>query len=310
MNPQDYDATAPWGSGESVSGTWDTTPPYFDPSMDWGSFDPGGDAGIWNTPSNSGLPDWLKGVLGIGRSPTSADIGRLGGAGLGYLGAQEQQRMFQHLADRYWGMGAPYRQRLENTYADPMAWLRSPEVQGPVQQGSDIMARSLSMQGNPAQSGNALQQLQNYSSNQLFGKLGDYRNQLGRLGGMENQTGAVTGATGKAIESVGNQYNAFGSGMNSIFNPPPAYPQRASDSGLGDIGQLIGIAGGLSSIFSDRRLKSNIVKVGDDPRGFGIYEYDIFGKRERGVIADEVEAIIPEAVTTILGYKAVDYARL
>lgn len=213
---------------------------------------PGSNSTIFGGTANdpfgaAGLPEWLKGVLGIGRGATSRDIGNLGGAGLGYLGSEEQQRMFQHLADRYWGMGAPYRQRLENTYTDPVAWLRSPEVQAPVQQGSDIMARSLSMGGNPAQSGNALQQLQNYSSNQLFGRLGDYRSQLMRAGGMDNQTGAVTGATGKAIESVGNKYNAAGSAMNNIFSPPPAYPQRMSNSsGLGDLASLFQIG---SSVF-------------------------------------------------------------
>jgi hypothetical protein len=40
------------------------------------------------------------------------------------------------------------------------------------------------------------------------------------------------------------------------------------------------VAGGFAA--SDARLKSNIVKVGDHPKGFGIYEYDIFGRRERG----------------------------
>lgn len=62
---------------------------------------------------------------------------------------------------------------------------------------------------------------------------------------------------------------------------------------------------------SDRRLKSNIVKVGDDPRGFGIYEYDIFGRRERGVMAQEVEKIIPDAVMEHpSGYKMVNYGAL
>ena len=62
---------------------------------------------------------------------------------------------------------------------------------------------------------------------------------------------------------------------------------------------------------SDRRLKTNIVKVGDDPRGFGIYEYDIFGRRERGVMAQEVEKIIPDAVMEHpSGFKMVNYGAL
>jgi hypothetical protein len=62
---------------------------------------------------------------------------------------------------------------------------------------------------------------------------------------------------------------------------------------------------------SDIRLKSNIVKVGEHPKGFGIYEYDIDGHRERGVMAQEVEKIIPEAVMEHPdGYKMVNYGAL
>ena len=78
--------------------------------------------------------------------------------------------------------------------------------------------------------------------------------------------------------------------------------------GLGSIaGQ--GLSAGITK--SDIRLKSNIVKVGDHPKGFGIYEYDIDGHRERGVMAQEVEKIIPEAVLEHPdGYKMVNYGAL
>jgi hypothetical protein len=83
---------------------------------------------------------------------------------------------------------------------------------------------------------------------------------------------------------------------------------------LGGLYQGIGsIAGGAAAggMFSDIRLKSNIVKVGEHPKGFGIYEYDIFGRRERGVMAQEVEKIIPEAVLEHpSGYKMVNYGAL
>jgi len=62
---------------------------------------------------------------------------------------------------------------------------------------------------------------------------------------------------------------------------------------------------------SDRRLKSYIVRVGTHKTGIGVYEYNIFGNRQRGVMADEVEAIMPEAV--ILhpsGFKMVNYGVL
>lgn len=62
--------------------------------------------------------------------------------------------------------------------------------------------------------------------------------------------------------------------------------------------------------FSDRRLKSNIVRVGTHPLGIGVYEYDIFGRRELGVMADEVMSVKPHAVGISGGYFVVDYGAL
>jgi hypothetical protein len=72
-------------------------------------------------------------------------------------------------------------------------------------------------------------------------------------------------------------------------------------------------AGGAAGImkYSDPRLKSNVVRVGTHRLGIGVYEYDIFGNRERGVMADEVEAIMPEAVALHpSGYKMVNYGMI
>lgn len=63
--------------------------------------------------------------------------------------------------------------------------------------------------------------------------------------------------------------------------------------------------------YSDRRLKSNIVQIGTHPLGIGIYEYDIFGHRTQGVMADEVQAVMPDAVIQSgSGYLMVDYGKL
>jgi hypothetical protein len=98
----------------------------------------------------------------------------------------------------------------------------------------------------------------------------------------------------------------FGTQTNSGTqqNQQPFYQNNTATT----LGALAG--GAALAKMSDIRLKSNIVKVGEHPRGFGIYEYNIFGRRQRGVIAQEVEKIIPEAVSEHLGMKMVDYARL
>ena len=81
----------------------------------------------------------------------------------------------------------------------------------------------------------------------------------------------------------------------------------------GDGGQLMKTAS------SDPRLKENIVEVGRHPWGFGLYLFDYkpgfggsFAKgRQFGVMADEVERVVPSSVSVGEdGYRRVDYRRL
>ena len=81
---------------------------------------------------------------------------------------------------------------------------------------------------------------------------------------------------------------------------------------MGGLYDLAGALGGAGiTKYSDRRLKSNIVRIGTHPLGIGIYEYDIDGSRQRGVMADEVLTVLPEAVLTgDDGYMMVNYGVL
>ncbi len=65
-------------------------------------------------------------------------------------------------------------------------------------------------------------------------------------------------------------------------------------------------------IYSDRRLKQNIKRVGTHPLGIGIYEFDyVWGEHATGVMADEVKQVLPEAVIRdASGYDKVDYSKL
>jgi hypothetical protein len=77
-------------------------------------------------------------------------------------------------------------------------------------------------------------------------------------------------------------------------------------SGVGSIG-----AAAIPFAFSDIRLKSNIEKVGNHPAGVGVYEYDIFDRRERGVIAQELLNVRPDLVALHpSGYLMVNYSGL
>lgn len=77
--------------------------------------------------------------------------------------------------------------------------------------------------------------------------------------------------------------------------------------------QLIGqLATAIGMYFSDARLKDDITPIGQTPGGLGIYSYTIFGRREIGVIAQEVQAKQPHAVAVDpdSGFLMVDYGRI
>lgn len=76
-------------------------------------------------------------------------------------------------------------------------------------------------------------------------------------------------------------------------------------------GGIAKMAGTAAMFMSDVRLKSNIVRVGTHPLGIGIYDYDMFGRRERGIMAHEVLEVAPHLVKrNSLGYLMVDYGGL
>jgi len=87
----------------------------------------------------------------------------------------------------------------------------------------------------------------------------------------------------------------------------------------GVTGSQSGDAASMVMAPSDRRVKRNIVRVGDHPLGIGLYLFDYdperrarYGHgRQFGVMADEVETVMPAAVSVGAdGHKQVNYAML
>lgn len=79
------------------------------------------------------------------------------------------------------------------------------------------------------------------------------------------------------------------------------------------IGQGAQTAANVAMLFSDRRLKENVKRIGRRPDGLGIYEYNYIWSPERqvGVMADEVQQVKPHAVIPHpSGFLMVDYGRL
>ena len=112
-----------------------------------------------------------------------------------------------------------------------------------------------------------------------------------------------TGANVGAAPIAQTMQNAYAGQMNA-YNQQIA-SQNAQTSGLFDLGAAAITA------YSDERLKSNITRIGTHPLGIGIYEYDIFDRREIGVMAQEVQEVLPEAIhIDPSGFMMVDYGRL
>lgn len=138
-------------------------------------------------------------------------------------------------------------------------------------------------------------------SNQAVFSGQDYLgSQIGNIGALANQFDALK------VGSLGGQTGAgFQDTYNQKFNADQQRAQ-AKNAMWGTIGSLAGSAIGL---FSDARLKENIVPVGKLDNGLTVYLFNFKGdnKKQIGLIAQEVKEVIPEAVSEKDGYLTVNY---
>lgn len=118
---------------------------------------------------------------------------------------------------------------------------------------------------------------------------------------------APTDVIGPTYQSYQGELNAYNNQMGGLFCLGSSLLGGWAQAGFPAIAGL-----------SDRRTKTNIRKIGDDPRGWGVYlfEYILDGLKSLGTqigfMADEVEKKRPEAVyeDQATGLKLVDYDRL
>ena len=137
-----------------------------------------------------------------------------------------------------------------------------------------------------------------------------------------------SGSTGKALTSFGNnlqnswlsQYMDKLKGQadmgfqaaNSITGAGQTSTSTQSSKTKPGIGGFLGSMASAAAA-SDIRLKENIIKIGKLSNGLPVYQYNYINdnKPQVGVMAHEVEEVLPEAVLTMSnGYKAVDYGML
>lgn len=129
------------------------------------------------------------------------------------------------------------------------------------------------------------------------------------LAGINSGIGAGAGLAGQMGSNATGMFNAQ---ANYKLQSDAAANANDPFATLLGAGTQLGVA---SILKSDRRLKEDIFEVGMDERtGLKLYEFAYIGgsgRRYEGVMADEVELVMPEAVFEMPdGYKAVNYQML
>lgn len=155
-------------------------------------------------------------------------------------------------------------------------------------------------------------------ASQAFGTAMNAGNMAGNLMRMPGQDYMAGLQGGHNMMMRGHQFAANGL-QGSLDGQMRGYESAAQERGAlyQGIGQMAGMAGGF--MMSDRRLKTDIERVGEYRNGLPMYEFsykiDPDGTRWRGVMADDVEKVCPDAVFEFeggrfAGFKGVDYGKL
>ena len=205
-------------------------------------------------------------------------------------------------------------------------------------------------QGNLAQAnatgglvgGNAMKGLQDYTQNYAGNAYQNaFNNYQAQRTNIYNQNAGLAGIGQNAVTGSGNAQLGIGTQISNITqgiaNAQAAGQIGAANAyggavtGVGNAAALCGMLGNQNNITtpsntsytpstsimgdqmfpSDRRLKTNIIKIGQYLNGLNKYSWTyLWGENSTGAMADEVEKLIPEAVKVFYGYKHVNYALL
>ncbi len=185
-----------------------------------------------------------------------------------------------------------------------------PSYQFRLGEGEKAIERARASRGS-SMSPDAIKELTKYGSNLASQEYGDAfeRNRAeqsdlyGRLSGMAGMGQETAGSMGSITQLGADRLSGIGSQQaQAILSAKLADNARLKDSI---------VTGGKMAMASDKTLKENIVKVGKE-KGHNIYEFNYKdgSGRFRGVIAQEVQKIKPEAVVKKDGKLAVYYDML
>lgn len=142
--------------------------------------------------------------------------------------------------------------------------------------------------------------------------LSEYSSFMGQSQPTLPQFGATPQYNQQPADITGPTYaNYQGQMANYNAQQQAAAASRGGLFGLGgSLGGAAIIKYGLPSL-SDRRFKKNIKRCGTLANGLPLYEFEyLWGEKKRGVMADEVEKVMPHAVSKINGISFVNYAAI
>lgn len=198
----------------------------------------------------------------------------------------------------------------------------TPGYQFMMQQGLQGVDRSASARGLLG-SGAAIKQADQFSSGLAEQTYNNRVQSLAAAAGAGQQAmnsqQTNSGALGSALATLGgnlgsNTASLYGSQASGLAGLYGAQAQAQATQNASSNSLFGSIAGGVLGMFSDRRLKKNIIATGDIILDtVPVYEFSyVWDKDERhvGVMAQDILEVMPEAVGIKDGYYTVDYSKL
>ena len=186
----------------------------------------------------------------------------------------------------------------------------------------NVLAGALGVPGaDPAAAQAGFQQFQQTSG---FDNVLD-RAMRGVIGGQASAGLLRSGSTGNALLTRANQLQqeSYGNylqnlaGLSSLGLNAGGLVANAGQQNIGGrpstAGAIASTVGGIASIFSDRRMKTDIEKIDELDDGLGIYRFRYLGQLAKnvGVMADEVAKLRPWALgPKVAGFATVNYGEL
>lgn len=204
------------------------------------------------------------------------------------------------------------RQLSQGQFANDAASQMYGQNQGLAQFANTAVGQQFGQDATNAQLANQQAQIQNQARNQALQERAYIQNQP------INQFSALL-SSGQVGMPEGIQYTPSQIAGTDVIGANALKAQYDQANANRSSQQSSGLMGGLFSLgsaaimASDKRLKTDIKKVGERPDGIGVYQYKYKagGPKQVGVLAQEVRKVRPDAVRkTSDGYLAVDYGAL